>query len=364
MDTAVYYTRHSGGISLYINGKPKQVVNDHPNFSRILDALNAKDYKQASMLMNIQEHLTSLGVSKRFKDRKIFVKGGKVYFEDTRAGTTRELHGTLVKRIMSNLGRKTTDRYAEALLMLEDNIQKNKLKDIRAELYEWLMSGNTPITYDGCFLAYKRVQSNYLDFHSSSVRNKPGDIPRMKQDDVNRDRTEVCSVGYHFCSKGYLPTYHGGFGRIVIVKVNPRHVFAIPVDHNFQKGRASEYFVAGELNENDEKMPIKDQFIDSFIDEDSKAASAPDVTFVGNLRPSLEMLGKSYGLIDENGVVRIIERRGKYLPVTSANADVLGTPVDGDVKEMSFKTKSVRQAVKAAILKAERGFVKKAVSKR
>lgn len=358
MTDRIYYTKHDGGVTMLRAGKHSVCSNTHPNYQMVLEALRERKFDKVEELMSIEKLINAKGRSKKLPGRRVFVEKGRVFYTDSHDRVS-ELNGTLVDRILTDMGKKSFNKYAEALLAFMDNVKKNKLKDIRQELYEWLMSGKTPITYDGCFLAYKNVDRDYKDLYTHKIDNSVGAIPRMPQDTVDRDRNNTCSVGLHFCSREYLHTYdRGNGGHTMIVKVNPRHVFAIPVDYHFQKGRASEYFVVGEYN-GDLKA---DAFRDAFIDEDTKATSCPDVKFGGWLLPSLENMAKSYGLLNKHGEVFIIEARGRKIPVRGTPADgvlydIIGTPqpIDGWTS-MSLKTKSVREAMKAAIRKAEKGF--------
>lgn len=356
----IFYTRHNGGITMVFNGKHNVVANDHPNFSQILNKLRLREFDKVGELMDISKSISAKGVSKKLPGRRVFVQKGKVFYDDSKNGKVVELHGTLVDRIMQDLGKPSFEKYGEALLMFLDNIKKNKIKDIREELYEWLMSGKTPITYDGCFLAYKNVRYDYKDLHSGKMDNSVGCIPRMPQDKVDPNRNNECSVGLHFASLGYMSSYvRGEKGHTMIVKVNPRHVFAIPKDYQFQKGRASEYFVVGEYKGS---LDV-DAFNDAFIDEDNKKTSCPNVDFGGGwLRPTIANMAKSYGLLVGNNQVYMTEVRGRKIPVYTNDKgcnwfDIIGTPVD--IEEpvlMSIETKSVREALKVAFRKAERGF--------
>jgi hypothetical protein len=371
MAQKVFYSRHSGGITIYMDGKPLTVSSTHANFQKILEALKDGAYDLVTKLMDVVGTINRLGISKKFADRKVYVEKGQVFYIDSHK-ISRKLSGPLVERILDDLAKPSAEKYADALLAFCDNVMKNKIKDIREELWEFLASGKTPITMDGCFLAYKKVRApnsdgQYLDIYSGEIDNSPGSIPRMKQDDVDPDRHRECSRGLHFCSRGYLSSYSGHNGnRVVVVKVNPRHVFAIPTDYQFQKGRASEYYVVGEVNSN--WAYNTDIFKDSFIDEDTKVQAAPEVTFKVPLKASLETLAKSYGLLDQSGRVQIIKLEDELVPVRLVNVmaqsndgtaskssavDIIGTPVAGDVKYMSLETKSVRTAVKAAIQKAQ-----------
>lgn len=359
----IFYTRHDGGVTLFKGGRHSTVSAIHPNFARILDALRARRFGDVEDLMNVGTSITKLGVSKRFPDRKVYVEKGEVYWIDSKK-VPRKMAGPLVDRIMDSLGKPGATKFADALLFFMDNIQKNKLKDIREELYEWLMSGKAPITYDGCFLAYKKVRRDFKDIYTGTMDNSPGVIVRMPQSEVDSNRNNECSRGLHFCSLGYLSHYAGDDANVVIVKVNPRHVFAIPRDYSFQKGRASEYFVVGKYNGNWKEG--QEAFKDSFVDEDSKFASMPDVEFAtGWLRPSLKTLGESFGIV-KDGKVLMADRRGIQIPVKVVErdgkkkvVDILGTPVAVDVEDLvekSFETKSVREAVKIAVAKADKSW--------
>lgn len=379
--TDFHFVTHTTGVAMVRNGRHAVVMNDQPNFSYVMDvlrslkglrgeALEAK-LKDLDKVMTVGGLVESFGQPKdhKLKDCRVFVEKGKLFYSEYR-GHKQELHGALAERILQDLGKpsKAFARYGDALMRFMQNIRKNKVKDIRNELYEWLMSGKAPITYDGCFLAYKKVRSNFMDGHTGTIDNSPGNVVRMQQSEVDTNRENHCSVGLHFCSKGYLDHFGaGGASKIVIVKVNPRHVFAIPTDYKFQKGRASEYFVVGEYTgaRNTDDGPVAEAFKDAFIDEDTKQDAMPDVKLVGWLRPSLENLAKSYGLLTDDGKVLILERRGRMVPVKQAAngkfEDIVGMHQATDdgldaPKSMSLQTKSVRQAVRAAINKVEKGL--------
>jgi hypothetical protein len=342
----VFYTRHDGGVTLMRNGKKSTVASSHPNFSKIVKALSEKCYEKLDRLMNVAKTITQHGSCKH---GKIFVENGKVFYTDTRRQKTSELHGSLVDRIIRDIDKPGCEKYAMSLMNLLENIQKNPLKDISGELYEWLSSGKAPITVDGCVLAYKKVRRDFKDHYTGKVDNSPGNRVWMKQSDVDTNRLNECSVGLHFCSLGYLNHYAGdeSNSRVVIVKVNPRHIFAIPKYYSFQKGRASEYIVVGEyVAKGRESM---EAFADSFIDEDNKLTAAPNVNFApGGLRESLETIAEGFDLV-RDGKVKI-----STLPATN------GLPIDWDSDQKdfivrSFKTKTVRSAVKKVVDKLRAG---------
>jgi hypothetical protein len=65
----------------------------------------------------------------------------------------------------------------------------------------------------------------------------------MPRNQVDEDKDRTCSHGLHFCAQSYLSQYHGGNGKVVIVKINPADVCAIPSDYANAKGRCSKYLV-------------------------------------------------------------------------------------------------------------------------
>lgn len=121
------------------------------------------------------------------------------------------------------------------------------------ELYGFIEKCNLPITEDGCFIAYKIVEHDYMDIFSSTIRNMVGDMPVMPRHLVDDDCNQTCSRGLHFCSKEYLPCYgtsSSNTDRCMIVKISPADVVAIPSDYNNAKGRTWTYLVVGEVEGN------------------------------------------------------------------------------------------------------------------
>lgn len=152
-----------------------------------------------------------------------------------------------------------------------ENIDLNSNKTISPQVFSFLEKGGMPITPDGCFHAFKRVDPKFKSYTKGeedcmvvgpdgvAVKVK-GYIPHhiggtvsMNREDCNPDRNQTCSRGLHFCSFDYLSTYHGGKGKVVIVKINPRDVTAIPSDYNDAKGRCCHMEIVGEVPESEAK---------------------------------------------------------------------------------------------------------------
>lgn len=99
-------------------------------------------------------------------------------------------------------------------------------------------------------MAYKMVNQDYTDCHTSKFDNSPGQVLVMKRSDVDSNRQETCSRGFHFCSVSYLSSTYGSGGRLMQVKINPKDVVSIPPDYNFAKGRTWRYEVVKEISDN------------------------------------------------------------------------------------------------------------------
>jgi len=119
-----------------------------------------------------------------------------------------------------------------------ENCELNEHKYILDEIYDFLEKSQLPITEDGCFLAYKKVNSDYMDFYSGTKDYSVGNI--VTEDVCDFDRQNHCSKGLHFCAKSYLDHYYGHTGIVVCVKVNPKNVVAVPRDYGYAKGRCKE----------------------------------------------------------------------------------------------------------------------------
>jgi hypothetical protein len=218
-------------ITAMVNGATQTITDQHPNYARIREAVKIKDYDAVERLINISKSVANYATG------KVRVESGRVFYGND------ELHGAVVDRILDMM-REGFD--AQPMLNFLDNLMQNPSKRAVDELYLFLEQTSLPITEDGHFLAYKKVDENYLDFYTGKMDNSIGKILEMPRNAVDDNRDRTCSEGLHFCSLTYLPHYHGGRGRVMIVKINPADVVSIPSDYNNAKGRTCRYEVIGE----------------------------------------------------------------------------------------------------------------------
>jgi predicted CopG family antitoxin len=135
-----------------------------------------------------------------------------------------------------------------------ENMAQNPRQEIYNELFDFLSDNDMPLTEDGCFLAYKRVRDDFKDFYTGKKDYSVGSVVRETASNVDTNRHNTCSTGLHFCSRDYLPHYHSNRGKIIVVKVNPRDVAAIPKDYSNAKGRCSMLEVISVLEDDEVKV--------------------------------------------------------------------------------------------------------------
>jgi hypothetical protein len=133
-------------------------------------------------------------------------------------------------------------------------LSENPSSTSQKELYGFIEACDLPIDDEGFFYAYKKVRGNYTDCHTGKFMNSVGSELEMSRGDVDDNRDNTCSHGFHFCSKEYLK--HFGGERIMVVKIHPKDVVSIPSDYNNSKGRACKYTVVSEL---EYEKPLLDQ---------------------------------------------------------------------------------------------------------
>ena len=210
-------------ITVMMDGVTHTINGDHINYAAIREALKTKDHAEVERLINIPAAVAS------FAHGRVKVVADQVFYGD------HEVKGSVVTRILAMI-REGFD--AEPMVRFLDNLMANPSKRAVDELYGFLEATALPITEDGCFLAYKKVNDNYRDFYTGKMDNSIGQVLEMPRNQVDDDRGRTCSRGLHFCSLSYLPHYMGGQGRVLLVKVNPANVVSIPNDYDFAKGRA------------------------------------------------------------------------------------------------------------------------------
>lgn len=235
-------------ISVMVDQRFRTLPRSHPNAEALINAIT--DGAGEDVIRDL------VSVS-RFVSLATF--GALSLVQDPETGQmTVHHHGVTVRMTIAQriIDAFQTGAPYEHLLAFLANIKLNPRTDVAEEIYDWVENSELPITDDGCLLAVKLVRGDYRSFHDSTFMNEVGTW--VEEKDVDNNRYNTCSRGLHFCSPGYLPEFASMNGtgrssgevdnRVLILKVNPRDVAAIPTDYSFQKGRASGYWIVGEMD--------------------------------------------------------------------------------------------------------------------
>lgn len=225
----------AGGIHMVIQGKPVTVAKSDKHFQTVVDALNKKA-TEAEVLDILENEKRRLEAAVEVAPG-IEMKGGQLFYQGE------VVAGVLGTRMLQMVEEGFNLAPMAAFLA---NLMNNPSKRVVDHLYAFLEHGKNPITDDGYFLAYKAVRADYLDIHSGTFDNSVGRVVTMPRNRVNEDPSQTCSAGLHVCSYDYLPSFANANGHVMVCKVNPADVVAIPRDYNDTKMRVCRYEVVSE----------------------------------------------------------------------------------------------------------------------
>jgi hypothetical protein len=240
MDNVAFIQSGSGTLTIIIGQESFTVATDHPNYFNILNSLEDRNADHLKELIDVPTSVQN------YSEGNIRIQEGLFLYEGE------ELHNTLTERLMKLMVAGHPYQYIVNFL---DNLMDNPSGRAVKELYTFLENRSLPITEDGCFLAYKSVREDFMDWFSNSIDNSVGQIVKMKRNRVDDNCDVGCSQGLHAGAIDYVSDYHGNDddSHVVIVKINPRDVVSVPLDHDCTKVRVCEYEVVdeyeGELKE-------------------------------------------------------------------------------------------------------------------
>lgn len=246
-------------ITVFLDGNSYTINKQAHTYEIVLKAVREGNINALRDAINIRQSIIA-NLSKTGGD-KVRIEDNAIFYCD------REVTGLISSRIfeMLRLGLSV-----KPMVRFLENMMENPSKRAVDELFSFIDACRLPITDDGHFLAYKRVRDNYSDVHSGTMDNSVGKILEMPRNMVDEDKNRTCSAGLHFCSYDYLA--HFGGERIMVLKINPKDVVAIPADYNNSKGRTCRYEVVDELPVNEYRMPertITDDYTDQYGSGDS-----------------------------------------------------------------------------------------------
>lgn len=233
-------------LSVVMDGKPYTIPRTSPQFDSVMDAITNENFTDLERLLEVKQTIN------RETEGRIAFDGYNLSFNGE------VIHNAIVERL-AYLWKKNYPY--KPLLRFMDNLMDNPSYRAVNELYGFLEACDLPFTNDGHFLAYKKVRGDFTDIHSGKFDNSVGQVAKVMRNQVDEDSDRTCSYGLHVCSREYLPYFGNGPGdRVILVKVNPANVVAVPKDYNNAKMRVCEYEVVDD---------ITDQFRNSGVLSDS-----------------------------------------------------------------------------------------------
>ena len=230
-------TDHS--LTVLIGTKPYTIPSTHPNFEEIKSLLPTD---------TPIEHLIDIPKSiEQFFDGRISIspQTNTLTFDD------QPIDNTLTHKIIEFV-KSQSPNLAEPLVNFLVRSRQNPSYRTTNNLYEWVSKSGLPITPDGFILAWKAVNGDLYDYHAQKNQHLPGAIISQPRNECDEDPDQTCSAGLHFCAASYLPQYlHRSDVRVVVVKIDPADVVAIPRDYGISKGRCCKYEVVAECPKED-----------------------------------------------------------------------------------------------------------------
>jgi hypothetical protein len=221
-------------LTVYVNGKVHTIGTTDPRHGQAVELLRAEAWADIEDLLK-----------PAIKIAKVFATAGNGAVElrdDTVYYLGRPLHNYVTERAVAFVSQGLN---VQPLLNFIERVMQNPSSRAVNETFGFMEVGELPLTSDGCFLAYKKVRSDFMDTFSGTIRNEIGDVVTMPRNQVDDDPTRTCSHGLHFASRDYIKGYGGS--HLMVLKIDPADVVAIPIDYENTKGRCCRYEVVGEL---------------------------------------------------------------------------------------------------------------------
>lgn len=239
----------SDEIVLIFENETVTANSSNPSFREIKTLIYDGNYDEAAKLANKAAEINEV-----FAGTSVEVKGDQVLYKG------QPVHNVIVDRIFQMLQEKVD---AMPLVRFLDRIMLNPSYTAVQELFLFLEANKIPITEDGCFLAWKKVRHDFKDIYSGTLDYSVGNLVEMPRNQVDEDRERTCSRGLHCAGWDYMPHFgsSGDSDRIVIVKVDPADVVAVPSDYKNAKMRVSKMLVLREYTD----RKIADEFTHSVV---------------------------------------------------------------------------------------------------
>lgn len=303
--TAIPFTTTDNSVSVFLNGRMMVVNSADPGYRELRDHLNKNEVHDHTLVEQLVDKKAAVT---RMSDGDVVIEGDTVFYRGT------EVHNSLADKLVRMVGEgfniKPWARFLE-------NVMLNPSAASRESLYNFLEHFKTPITPDGQFLAFKRVRDDYMDLHSGTFDNSPGKVVEMRRDEVDDDSNRTCSRGLHACADSYLGSFYANAAnaKVVVVKIHPRDVVAVPADYSFSKMRVCRYEVIGDAEEKD----IQDISNSEYTDWGQPEPESEPEAITNRLYPdaavksvSFQHMGLFWYIVDSEGGNTYLHKDGTW----------------------------------------------------
>lgn len=244
----------NNSVSVSFEGRNKIILKEDSRFEEVVDCIRNQDWVKLEAALDKEKQVET------YSNGRMRVVGGTVYI--TQDGAEFTVSHRLNTTILFYVDQKLP---LDSLVNFALKLKANTSYHSTSQLFDYLDHNRFTLTNDGNFIAYKRVDNDFLDFHTHTFDNSPGKIVSMSRNNVDDNPEAHCSNGLHLGSFDFCKnSYHAGQGQLVMAEVDPKDVVSVPNDHNFQKIRVCCYRVV-EVIEEEYKEPIID-----FDEEDCK----------------------------------------------------------------------------------------------
>lgn len=227
-------------VSLIVvrDGKALTIDKTHKNYNHIQLALDNKQWQDALDSIDMKTAI------KKYSNGRVVVEEGEVRFDG------KPVHPKLTDRLLNCLHEENMEAI-DALAKFIVNCDENPDFQVVTRIYSFVQHNDLRIDKDGYILAYKIVKPNFFDKYTGTMDNSPGQVVKMKRNEVNSKDSETCSHGLHVAAKGYLSSYgNTRTDKIVLCRVHPKDFVSIPTDYNDMKARTCEYTVLKDVSQN------------------------------------------------------------------------------------------------------------------
>ena len=279
----VPYTLSESSLTIFWEGKPYTLRNDHVNFNLAKKAILDARYDDLGDLLDISKSIEN------FVEGDIEVKDEVVYYKSHR------LHGVVVDKLLDMLrsGMKDSAPLTNFITRLQANPSANSVN----QLYSFLSYKSLATTPEGRVLGYKGVQGDFWSTTGNAdtivvqgetndrhqILNEVGATIEVARRCVDDNKDNHCSFGLHVGSYDYANSWAGESGRLLLVEFDPQDAVSVPTDCDFQKLRVSKYKVVSDITGTRKELdtpvyeankPIygsDDDYVDSeddYLDED------------------------------------------------------------------------------------------------